>query len=151
MRETPVSPLTRATVTAASRVMLPTYVATFGIVGVNWLAAPSQRLLASPVLRAADAIMPIRGWGALFAACAVLMAVALVRHHRDLYRFALLVCAVAMSTWSLVAAVGTLFEPVSFSAWVWPACVAVACLASNRSLARHEGPHGRAEPDGNDG
>lgn len=131
-------PLDRAHITAASRIMLPVYVVFFGVIGINFLASP-QRLAASPMLRYADHIMPLRVWGAMFFTCCILMLIALAFASRDLYRFALLMCAVSMLLWTLVAILGAFVEPVSFSAWAWPGTIAAACLASNRSLVRREG------------
>lgn len=131
-------PLDRQHITAASRVMLPTYVVFFGVVGVNFIASP-HRLAASPMLRYADDVMSLRAWGGLFFGCCMLMVAAMAIGHRDLYRFALLMCAFSMVLWAVVAILGIFVEPVSFSAWVWPATVAAACFASNRSLVRREG------------
>lgn len=132
------SPLDRAHITAASRIMLPTYVVFFGVIGVNFLGGPSDRVVASPMLRYADQLMSIRAWGVLFLACCLLMVAALALRHRELYRWALLVCGLSMTVWALVAIAGAFTEPVSFSAWAWPALAAAACFASNRSLVKHE-------------
>lgn len=140
---TPYRRLDRGRVTAASRVMLPTYVAAFAAVGGNWTFAPLPRLLASPTLRYADSVAPLRAWGLLFLACSTLMVAALVAHRREWFRFALTVCGLAMGAFAAVAAVGTVAEPVSFSAWVWPAVVSTACFASDRSLLRGERDPGR--------
>jgi hypothetical protein len=129
-------PLDRAHLTVASRIMVPAYVVFFGFVGANFMLSSFHRLVASPMLRYADQVLSIRLWGALFATCALLMLAALMLKHRDLYRFALLLCAVSMSVWTLVAIAGVFVEPISYSAWVWPALVATACFASNRSLVR---------------
>lgn len=129
-------PLDRAHLTVASRIMVPAYAVFFAFLGANFTLAPFRRLAASPMLRYADQVLSIRLWGALFVTCALLMAAATVLKHRDLYRFALLLCAMSMSVWALVAIAGIFVEPVSYSAWVWPALVATACFASNRSLVR---------------
>lgn len=131
-------PLTRANVTVASRVMLPAYTIFFAVVGASLITTPLARLAATPMLRYADTIMSVRIWGALFVACALLMAAALARHHRTMFRFALLVCFFSMVLWAVVAILGVFYEPVSYSAWAWPALVAAACMATNRSLAKGE-------------
>lgn len=131
-------PLTRANVTVASRVMLPAYTIFFAIIGAGLITTPFQRLSASPMLRYADTIMSVRIWGALFVACALLMLAALARQHRTMFRFALLICFFSMVLWTIVAALGVLYEPVSYSAWAWPAMIAAACMATNRSLAKGE-------------
>lgn len=139
------SPLDRDHVTVASKIMLPTYVAFFSVVGMNFALAPSPRLLESPMLRYADHLMPIRLWGALFVACGLIMLTALVTKNRMMYRYGLLVCGLSMSVWTAVAVVGLFFEPISFSAWAWPAFIAAACAASDRSLSRHEQDNRRTE------
>jgi hypothetical protein len=131
-------PLDRAHVTVASRIMLPMYVVFFAVVGANYLTASMTRLQASPMLRYADRLMSIRVWGALFLGCALLMLAALIRHNRSLYRYGLFVCFFSALTWTAVAIAGIFAEPVSYSAWAWPALVAAACMASNRSLAKGE-------------
>jgi hypothetical protein len=129
-------PLDRAHITRASLIMLPSYVLFFGGVGLNFMTAPFDRLAATPMLRYADQIMSIRVWGCLFALCALLMAVAMLLHHRELYQFALLLCGISMVLWTLVAIVGIFERPISYSSWLWPAIIAAACFASNRSLVR---------------
>lgn len=131
-------PLDRAHITAASRIMLPTYCVFFGTVGLNFLAHPA-RLDSSPMLRYADQLMCLRLWGAVFSTCCLLMVAAFAFRHRDLYRFAVRVCAFSMVAWAMVAIAGAIVQPVSFSAWAWPGLVAAACFASDRSLAKHEG------------
>jgi hypothetical protein len=131
-------PLDRAHVTVASRVMLPTYVLFFAVVGSNFLAGTFGRASSSPMLRYADGLMPIRVWGGLFCACALLMAAAMLTRNRYLYRYGLTLCCFSMIVWALVALVGIWVEPVSYSAWAWPGFVAAACAASNRSLAQGE-------------
>lgn len=131
-------PLDRAHITVASRIMLPTYVLFFAVVGSNFAAGTFGRASSSPMLRYANTIMPIPVWGAVFLACSLIMAVALVRRSRFWYRYGLLVCAISMIVWALVAIAGIFAEPVSYSAWAWPAFVAAATIASNRSLAQGE-------------
>lgn len=131
-------PLDRDHITAASRVMLPAYVALFSVIGAASLFTPLHRLLETPWFRYANHLMSVRAWGLLFLACSVLMVVAMVRADRWLYRFSLVVCGLSMLVWALMALVGIFFEPISYSAWAWPAFVATACWASDRSLRRGE-------------
>lgn len=129
-------PLDRAHITVASQVMLPTYAVFFSVIGTNFLFGPESRTTGSPMLGYANSLMSIHVWGGLFLGCGILMTLALWLHNRDLYRFALIVCASSMGVWTAVAIAGIFSEPVSFSAWAWPGAMASACLASNRSLVR---------------
>lgn len=130
--------LDREHLTVASVVMLPTYVVFFTGIGIAQVATPKARLLASPMLRYSDRLMDLRAWGALFIACGLLMLTALWLRNRMLYRYGLVVCGLSMAAWALVALVGIWYEPVSYSAWLWPAFATAACWASNRSLERGE-------------
>lgn len=131
-------PLDRTHITVASRVMLPTYVVFFGVIGTNFAATGTPRLFNSPMLRYADQIMSIRAWGGVFLACSAIMLAALIAHNRYAYRYGLMVCCLSMATWTTVAIIGVFYEPVSYSAWAWPALATAACWASNKSLAQGE-------------
>lgn len=131
-------PLTRANVTRASRVMLPTYVGFFTIVGLNYAFAPTSRLLPSPVLRYANSVMNIRGWGLVFLLAAALMALALATGRRDMYRYALLLCSLSLAVWTVVGILAVFFSNASPAGWVYSAFVLAACFASYRSLTVRE-------------
>lgn len=130
-------PLDRAHVTVASRVMLPTYVVFFGVLGVNYLMANDAALNAPALVFAAN-VMPLPAWGGLFVACSLMMTAALLMRRRVLYRFALRMCAVAMVFWAIVIAAASLQGEATPLAAVWSGFVAVACYASDRSLATRE-------------
>jgi hypothetical protein len=129
--------LTRDTVTAASRIMLPTYVVFFAVLGANYLIADGTAD-ASPALAFADALMPLPVWGCMFLACSTLMAAALVSKKRLLYRWALRMCAISMVFWACVIGYASLSGDATPLAAVWAAFVAVACYATDRSLATGE-------------
>jgi hypothetical protein len=129
--------LTRHNVTAASRIMLPTYIVFFAALGVNYIGA-NGTADASPALAFANALMPLPVWGATFLVCSALMAAALVSHRRLLYRFALRFCAVSMLFWAVVIAAASIAGDATPLAAVWAGFVATACLASDRSLAAGE-------------
>lgn len=131
-------PLTRDTVTAASRIMLPTYVAMFAAIGLSYVLGPHKIAAASPALAFADRMMPLPAWGALFLGCSTVMAGALLTHRRMLYRWALRMCGVSMCIWAVVIGLATLNGDATPAAAAWPAFVAVACLATDRSLAAGE-------------
>lgn len=130
-------PLDRAHLNPALRIMVPAFVIFFAVIGVNFIAN-TPRLGLSPMLQYADGLMPLQVWGGLFLFCSLLMAAAMVRHHRGMYRYGLLVCCLSMILWTLVAIAGAVVEPVSFSAWAWPALIAAAAFATNRSLERRQ-------------
>ena len=131
-------PLDRAHVTAASRVMLPTYPAFFGILGAGLVFTPTGRLTATPVFRYVDDhLLDIHLWGVGFLLLAAAFAAALLTHRRRVYQLAL-GCAIGwMSLWTVLAAASAA-ETGSFTAWAWPAFVGVACWASLVSLETKE-------------
>jgi len=131
-------PLDRAHVTSASRIMLPSYAIFFAVIGLGYIFGQAGRVIAAPMLRYADTIMPIQVWGGVFLACGLLMALALRLHHRLLYRWALTICGFSMVIWTGVAIAGAIWSDVTLTAWVWPWLVLQACRASNRSLLRGE-------------
>jgi hypothetical protein len=131
-------PLTRATVTAASRVMLPLYPALYLGVGIAFLAQDAART-SGPAFDVAKMVMPIPAWGALFVAVAVVEIVALLAHHRAAYQLALIPGAWLAGFWAVVVLGSAVASPfVSYTSGMWVAGMAVAQAASARSLARHE-------------
>lgn len=128
--------LDRHSMTAASRIMLPTYAALFLLSGANYLTIDSGVLAASPALAYADHVIDLRGWGLLFIADGLLMVAALIIGQRIWFRYALLLAFLSEVVWSVVFAVAALDNSgvVSRSAWLWPAFAATACVASYRSL-----------------
>ena len=130
-------PLTRDTVTAASRIMLPTYCALFAILGVNYMTT-GDRLLQSPALEYASRGLPLPAWGAMFLAASGVMVTALMHHERFWFRFALWVGIVCLGVWSLIFIAAAVWSDASPGAWAWPAFAAVACFASDRSLLKGE-------------
>jgi hypothetical protein len=131
-------PLTRHTVTAASRIMLPTYPFLFAGLGINYVT-DADRLDQSPGLRWIDGhLMPLPGWGLVFLGAAALMVVALVARRRLLYRFALWMCLLASAAFAVALACAVLFGIASYTAPIWPAFVARCCWASERSLLTRE-------------
>lgn len=130
-------PLDRQHVTAASRIMLPTYVSFFALLGINYLAA-DDIALASPALAFANDVMPLPVWGCLFIACAVIMFCALVTKRRALYRWALRMCGLSMVFLAVVIAWAAWMGDATPLAFIWAGFVAAACYATDRSLARRE-------------
>lgn len=133
----PVS-LSRTTVTAASRIMLPTYVAFFAVVGLAMILTPQHRLHQTPAFAAADRVADLDLWGAGYTAIAAAMLLALVIARRSIYRAALAVAIVWMLAWACVTVTAAFHDLGGFAAWAWPAFVARACWASLVSLTTGE-------------
>lgn len=130
-------PLTRANVTVASRIMLPTYCALFAVLGINYMTT-GRRLLESPALEYADRALPLPAWGAMFLAMSGVMVTALMMHERLWFRFALWLAIVCLLSWSLMFLAAAIWSDASPTACVWPLFAAVACFASDRSLLKGE-------------
>lgn len=131
--------LTWSNITVASRIMLPTYMILFAMLGVNYLTITSERFSKSPgLLFANDNVMDLRGWGAVFLVSVACMVVAIALKNRMLFRYALFLGIIVMSVWSGVIAAAALFGNASLTGWCWPAFVAIACYASNESLLAGE-------------
>lgn len=137
-RETRHMPLDRDHVTRASRIMLPTYAAFFGILGTIYLAAPLAKLTASPGLAYADHLLSLRWWGALFLAAAVTMVAALVRRRREWFVAALFLCGLSMAVFSAAQVAAVTVGGASPGSPFWPGFVTAACVASYRSLTARE-------------
>lgn len=130
-------PLTLATVTVASRIMLPTYVMLFAGLGLNYTLALG-RLNTSPVLDYADRVLPLPVWGVMFLTVSVVMGAAMAKHHRTLSRFGLWLGIVCMGVWAVVFTAAAIWNGGSPGAPLWPAFAAVCCYASDRSLLKGE-------------
>lgn len=131
-------PLTRANVTVASRVMLPAYPILAAAVGLNYLVAGDRLLEVGVIYRVADKIVPLHWWGLMFLIVALAQAFALVSRSRLAYELALALMAGAMVTWGSVGLLAAAREGGSWTAALWPGFVAVACIASFRSLNERE-------------
>lgn len=55
-----------------------------------------------------------------------------------LYRYALLLCALSMTVWTLVGIAAIFASRASPGVWAWPALVVAACAASYQSLTHEE-------------
>lgn len=129
-------PLRRATVTAASRIMLPTYPLFFAVVGLS-LTLTGDRLLATPGFRFADSLLPLEVFGVGYLLGALVLTLALLvdrASSRRTYQHALAAAMVWMLGWTGLMVAAAVEDLASFSAWVWPAFVARACWASYVSL-----------------
>lgn len=130
--------LKRSDVTAASRVMLPAYVALFGYLGVNYTFTAEGQLTTSPTLSWIDHVLTLRAWGVMFLGTAGILAASLLGRSRDAARYALWLGIVCMGVWSGLFTAAWIYGDAPPTAFAWPAFVGVACFASNRSLRRGE-------------
>lgn len=131
-------PLTRTTVTAASRVMLPAYVITFAWIGGAWVFTDEGYLINSPALDYANNLLPLPAWGGLLLGVAALILGAMLSRHRLLCRVALWIAFVVMCVFVVVFAAASIGGLASPSAAAWPFLFAAACFASDRSLLNGE-------------
>lgn len=134
-------PLTRATVTAASRVMLPAYVALTAVIGAVYTFDPTRRLNGVHALAVPRAVMggTMTLWGVMFLSIASLMAVAFLTHRRALFVTGLYLCAATFLFWAGMYTVSVFVDQeTSILAPVYPLFVVVACHASATSLLRGE-------------
>jgi uncharacterized membrane protein len=131
-------PLNRATITVASRVMLPTYPILAAGVGLNYLIASDRLLDAGVFYQVADSIVPLEFWGAAFLLVAIVMVVALLTRSRLGYELSLALMAGAMLVWATVGLLAAIHNGGSYTAALWPGFVIMACVASFMSLNERE-------------
>lgn len=134
-------PLTRKTVTAASRIMLPAYVILSAVFGLVYVFDPFGRLDGVHALafqrRLTGGSMVV--WGLIFLGLAVLMLVAFTRHSRLLFAFALCCCAFTWFLWGCAYTASVVIDPqTSILAPVLPWFVTACCTASSVSLLKRE-------------
>ena len=133
-------PLYPHTVTAASRIMLPTYFLLYMMIGFALLFQRPQRTDSPhydvPKMMAGGDIRP---WGLLFIASAVMMVVALALHQRRLEQWVLAAAAALPGFWgSLFVLEGFSHPDVSFTAGLFILGWVPALIATVSSLDRNE-------------
>lgn len=131
-------PLTRASVTVASRIMLPAYTIAFAWIGFNYLLTPLDRLTESPALRYLDAVVGLRAIGLLLVTAGALIALALMTSRRDMARYALVVAGICMGLLLVAFLVAPFLSQTSPSAGAWPFIGLAACRASYKSVTAYE-------------
>lgn len=134
-------PLTRQTVTAASRIMLPAYAVLSGAFGLVYTFDPLGRLDGVHALAAQRAVMngTMTPWGLLFVGLALLMLLAFRIRNRMMFAFALCCCAVTWFLWGVLYTVSIFIDPeTSLLAPGLPLFVVTACIASTVSLLKGE-------------
>lgn len=130
--------LRRTNVSAANRVLLPTFPAFFAWVGASLAFSPVASLRKTPVFQFVDDRMPIQVWGWVFLAAAAAMVVALVIHHRNTYQLAIAVAIGVIAWWFILSVGSTLAGEASISAGAWPFGIGSALVAASVSLASRE-------------
>jgi hypothetical protein len=131
-------PLTKDTMTVASRLMLPCYVVTFCWIGLNYLVTAKTRLTESPTLRYADSVVDLRALGLLLTVSGLLMLGALLTRRREPARYTLILAGICFGILFTIFAVATIQSEASPSAPAWPFLGLCACTASYRSITRYE-------------
>jgi hypothetical protein len=134
-------PLTRETITVASRVMLPAYTILSAAFGLVYTFDPLDRLGRVHALAAQRAVMggSMLPWGLVFLALTALMVAAIVAKNRLLFAFGLCCCAMTWGMWSVLYAVSAVIDPqTSVLAPAFPAFVVACCVASTMSLLKRE-------------
>jgi hypothetical protein len=133
-------PLTRADITASSRLMLVVYPVFSLAVGLSYILGDPHRT-ASPSFDAVRDVMPMQSWGWVFVGLTALKALAWVSGRRRLMILALCVGLGISAGWAFgfaaswyIDATADGLPEASFNAiWLW-AFVSAAHVASLRSL-----------------
>jgi hypothetical protein len=132
-------PLTRDTVTVASRVMVPAYSALCALWGLVFVVDPQDRLAHAPSLQFARQWLELPVWGGLWLALAAVLILASLRQDREHYVAGLGVCGASWFAWGVVVEASVFVRSdVSYLAGTLPWFVSVACWASIRSLLAQE-------------
>jgi hypothetical protein len=127
-------PLTRDSVTIASRVMLPTYTAFALFLGIVYVTDPDGRLAHSTSFP----VLPTAVWGVGFVVVGLLQIAAMIQRDRRLYVLSLAPLLVWCLLWGLALVYSAARDGTSFTAPAFPLFVAFACWASMLSLIAGE-------------
>lgn len=132
-------PLTWDSITLPSKLMLPTYLGLFSVMGYNYTFGEIEGLIAGPGLRYANSLpLDLRQWGVMFFTAASLMVVAICKKRRSIFRYALWWGAICLFIWAGVFASAAVWGDGTPGAWAPWFALGVACLASDRSLLHGE-------------
>lgn len=137
MTEDPVlgAPLRRQNVTAASRIMVPTYALLALFFAIVYFFDPGGRASRAPSLEAQRDIMALWKWGVVMGVLAFMKIVAIVVNHRLAFVYALSCGAIAWFFWGVAVCVSyTQNDAVTLMAPVLPWFVMVCHIATIRSL-----------------
>lgn len=135
-------PLSRATITYSSRVMLIAYPVFAFAVGVSYILGPPSRY-ESASFEVMRSILPMNYWGVMFVALSVIKVASLLTRRRRMMVLSLCVSCAICSCWTFCFAASALLDiikpgPSTSSlnlVWLWM-FVTVAHVASLRSLTR---------------
>lgn len=131
--------LTRATVTTASQVMLPTYALVNIGYGIALASEPTRDLLDVPAYRTLHhEHLTIHAWGWLFVLAGLLQLAALAWGRRALYRYTLSLGIILGGALTLAVLWGAHNGSNPWTAPWFPLCYTAACWASLRSLTASE-------------
>lgn len=131
--------LTRQSVTVASRIMLPAYIAHAAFYGTLYVTDPGGRYEVTPGLAFARLLMPMDAWGLILLAVAALIGAALLTNRRPLMIGVLYLYMAVNLMWAAIY-----FGAPFINAYAsWGGCghnllAATACVASARSLMKRE-------------
>lgn len=134
-------PLTRSTVTAASRIMLPAYVVLTAVYGLIYTIDPGGRMGSVHALVFQRKLMggDMLPWGLVFLGLASLMLLAFSRRNRLMFAFGLCCCAVTWFLWGCMYIASVVIDTeTSPLAPVLPWFVCACCIASTVSLLKGE-------------
>lgn len=124
--------------TAASRIMLPTYVALFGGAGLAFLIQAPLRT-SGPAYEVATAWFGIRWWGVGFLVIASVSFAGLASRWMPALVLGLVLGAGTAGFWGALIEATAFRDPhVSFSGGMWITTVAIAQVASLKSLILNE-------------
>lgn len=131
-------PLTRETVTIASRLMLPVYMVVSGYIGLCYILSPDERLQGAS-LAVARLLLPMWAWGLLALVLAGGVLVAILSHSRGVAVVALCMGAAAYLVWACFYAISIWVDPAaSYVSPIWPLLASAAHVASALSLSWRE-------------
>lgn len=134
-------PLTRATVTAASRIMLPAYVLLTAWFGFQYLFDPTGRINRSHGLVYPRQVMggTMAPWGLVFLGLAALMLLAIALRNDTTFALALGMGVVVFLIWFWCSVKSMSLDPTvaptAPAVWLF---IATACFASLVSLVKRE-------------
>lgn len=128
-------PLTWATITRPSRIMLPAYIVSAFAVAAVYIFDPGDRLANAPALRFQAEVLPWPAWGAVMVVMGVAMTAAWARwHQRYAFCFVLAMYAVTWLVWGVTWAIGIFVEGATPLGPILAAFVATAAIASIASV-----------------
>jgi hypothetical protein len=128
--------LNLATVTHGSQVILPFYPLSALAIGLLFILQPASRT-SSGAFETAKEVMSIPTWGLVFILVGLLEIMAFAVGRTVMFQWGLIIGAGLATFWAVLIFLSALDNPnVTFTGCVWIMFVAVAHIASTRSLAK---------------